>query len=167
VTLSFAASAGKVGERNAELSKENTVLQTRAARELGQKKMRKEAAELGLSQQTATAPQLLVASKGDIAKAAARLAVIAGAATATSEGEAAAGEPGTSATGAESASGEEVTTGEAATGEATGTGSESVAGGALSSEELAAAEAEGISPEQAALNKEFEDTLAAEAEATE
>jgi hypothetical protein len=155
VTLSFAASAGKVGERNAELSKENSVLQSRAARESGQGKTLHEAAKMGLSMQAKTAPQVLRAEKGDVATAAARLAAIAGAGAATST---AAGEEGASAAGEEAASGEESATGEVASAEGEATADE-----ALSAEELATAEAEGISPEQAALNKQYEETLAAEA----
>jgi hypothetical protein len=162
VTLSFAASAGKIGERNAELSKENTVLQSRAAKVYGQGKMLHAAAKLGLAQQTKAVPQLLNADKGDVAKAAARLAAIAGTGAATSE---ATGEDGTA--GEEATTGEESTAGGAATGEAASTESEAAATEDLSAEELAAAEAEGISSEQAALNKEYEDTLVAEAEATE
>ena len=158
VTLSFAASAGKVGERNAELSKENSVLQSRAARVYGQGKMRNEAGKLGLAPRTKTAPQLLSANQGDVATAAARLAAIAGVGAASSK---AAGEGSTEE---EAAVGEEgASSGEAATGEGTGAESEVAAGGALSAEELATAEAEGISPEQAALNKQYEETLAAEA----
>jgi hypothetical protein len=160
VTLSFAASAGKIGERNAELSKENSVLQSRAAKVSGQGKMLHEAAKLGLAQQTKAVPQLLNADKGDVAEAAARLAVIAGPVAASS----AAGEEGASGTAEAGASGEEATGGEgAAVGESASTETEAANGGDLSAEELAAAEAEGISPEQAALNKEYEETLAAEA----
>jgi hypothetical protein len=157
VTLSFAASAGKIGERNAELSKENSVLQSRAARARGQGKMLHEAAGLGLSMQTKAAPQILSADKGDVATAAARLAAIAGTGAASS----ATGEEGAPAAG-ESAAGEAAATGEAPSAEGEPATTED-----LSAEELAAAEAEGISPEQAALNKKYEDTLVAEAEATE
>jgi hypothetical protein len=73
VTLSFAASAGKVEERNQELSKENSVLQGRQAERFGQAKLRHEAAELGLTMQAEAEPQLLTARGTDVAEAAARL----------------------------------------------------------------------------------------------
>jgi hypothetical protein len=79
VTLSFAASAGKIGERNAELSKENTMLQSRAAEHYGQARVRHEAAEQGLTMSTTAAPQLIEPRKGDLAAAAARLSAAAAA----------------------------------------------------------------------------------------
>src|SRR6202000_659938 len=60
VTLSFAASSGKVEAVNAELSKENSVLQSLAAKKYGQARMRHEAAKLGLALPTeaGAGPQL-------------------------------------------------------------------------------------------------------------
>ncbi|HEX3736996.1 MAG TPA: hypothetical protein VHV53_05580 [Solirubrobacterales bacterium] len=73
VTLSFAASAGRIDERNQELSKENSVLLGRQAEKYGQARLRHEAAEQGLSMQIQAEPQLLAAHKADVAEAAARL----------------------------------------------------------------------------------------------
>jgi hypothetical protein len=77
VTLSFAASAGKVDARNTELSKENSVLEGRMAQKYGQAKLRHEAAGLGLSTQADAEPQLISVRKTDVAEAAARLAAAA------------------------------------------------------------------------------------------
>jgi len=79
VTLSFAASAGKVDERNQELSKENSMLQSRQAERYGQAKLRHEAAEQGLSMAATAEPQLLTVRKADVAEAAARLGAAAAA----------------------------------------------------------------------------------------
>jgi hypothetical protein len=73
VTLSFAASAGKVDERITLLSKENSMLQGRAAQHYGQARVRHEAAKLGYAASTAKSPQLIIAHKGDVTKAASRL----------------------------------------------------------------------------------------------
>jgi hypothetical protein len=75
VTLSFAASAGKVEAVNAELSKENSVLQSLAAKKYGQARMRHEAAKAGLALPTEAdaEPQLITARKSDAGEAAARL----------------------------------------------------------------------------------------------
>ena len=82
VTLSFAASAGKVEAVNTELSKENSMLQSLAAKKYGQKRMRAEAAKLGLALPTEAdaAPQLITARKSDVAEAAKRLKAAAAAA---------------------------------------------------------------------------------------
>jgi hypothetical protein len=74
VTLSFAASAGKVDERITELSKENSALQGREAEHYGQARVRHEASELGLAMSTTAEPRLIEARKTDVAEAAARLA---------------------------------------------------------------------------------------------
>jgi hypothetical protein len=79
VTLSFAASAGKVDERNQELSKENSVLEGRQAEKYGQAKLRHEAAAQGLTMDTQVEPQMLTARKADLAEAAARLGAAAAA----------------------------------------------------------------------------------------
>jgi hypothetical protein len=75
VTLSFAASNGKVEAVNAELSKENSMLQSRASTVSGQGRMRHEAKKLGLAPTTEAdaQPQLITARKTDVAEAAARL----------------------------------------------------------------------------------------------
>jgi len=96
VTLSFAASAGKVEERNLAISKDNSVAQGHLARLSGQGLLHNEAKEQGLSPTTATEPQQVTVSKGDVNRAAARLAAAAaGTAAATSEGEAGASEGAT------------------------------------------------------------------------
>jgi hypothetical protein len=115
VTLSFAASSGKVDARNTLLGKENSMLQSRVAQKYGQARLRSEATALGLNMSTEAVPQLINAKGSDVAEAASRLAAAApGAGAATSEGKAA---------GEEGAAGEEVATGPAA-----GTGEESSAG---------------------------------------
>jgi hypothetical protein len=75
VTLSFAASAGKVEAVNSELSKANSGLQTLAATKYGQERMRHAATKLGLALPTEAdaQPQLITARKTDVAEAAARL----------------------------------------------------------------------------------------------
>jgi|GEM_PF-375823 len=94
VTLSFAASSGKIDARNTELGKENSMLQNRAAEQYGQAKLRKEAAEQGLKMPIDVVPRLINVRKGDVAEAAARLGAAATAAggAASAEGEAAAEE---------------------------------------------------------------------------
>jgi hypothetical protein len=77
VTLSFAASAGKIDERITELSKENSMLQSREAEHYGQARVRHEAAEQGLTMSTTADPRLTEARRGDVAAAAARLAAAA------------------------------------------------------------------------------------------
>jgi hypothetical protein len=94
VTLSFAASAGKIEERNLELSRDNSVAQGRLAALSGQGRLHNEAKELGLAPSTAVEPKMATVTAGDVSRAAARLAAMAGAAaaTTTSEGEAGASE---------------------------------------------------------------------------
>jgi hypothetical protein len=136
VTLSFAASAGKVEERNLALSRDNSVAQGRLARLSGQELLHNEAKAMGLSPTTATEPKMATVSKGDVNRAAARLAAAAaGTAAATSEGEAVASEGGS---------------GEGASG-----------GVGMSAEEAANANLEGLSQEE--LNAIYEETLAREA----
>lgn len=145
VTLSFAASAGKVEERNLAISRDNSVAQGRLAKLSGQGLLHKEAKEQGLSPTTAVEPQQATVSKGDVNRAAARLAAAAaaaGTAAATSEGEAVASEGG---------SGEEVATGEGAIG-----GEEFISG-----EEAAEINLEGLSQEEK--NAIFAETQAREA----
>jgi hypothetical protein len=83
VTLSFAASSGKVEERNSILEKENTVMQGKAAAALGAQRMRNEAKELKLVQPAETQPQMITARPTDIAEAASRLAAQAAATSAS------------------------------------------------------------------------------------
>jgi hypothetical protein len=139
VTLSFAASAGKVEESNLELSRENTVLESLNAKKYGQGPVHFEAKKLGLSANMAVEPKMVTVGKGNVATAAARLGAAAGgtaAATSTSEGEASANEG--------AAAGEETAGGEAAGGEAT-----------------SEAEMAGLSQEEK--NAIYEETLAREA----
>jgi hypothetical protein len=133
VTLSFAASSGKVDAKNTELSKENSMLQGLVAEKYGQARLRHEASKLGLGMSTTAVPQLINGHRGDVAEAAARLAA-AGTATAGSTAE---------ASGKEAASGEEVATGEEATAGAT-------------------SEGEFTAEEEAIYNREWEESLAAE-----
>jgi hypothetical protein len=112
VTLSFAASSGKVDARNTMLGKENSMLQSRVAQKYGQARLRSEAAAQGLAMPTEAVPQLIEGRGSDVADAAARLAA-AGAAVAGSSEE---------VSGEESASGEEAATGEEVAAGATGEG---------------------------------------------
>jgi hypothetical protein len=127
VTLSFAASSGKIDATNTLLGKENSMLQSRVAQKYGQLRLRSEAAKLGLAASTEKVPQLINAKGSDVAEAASRLAAAAPtAAAATAEGEAS-GEEG--AAGEGSTAGEEVASGGAAgTGEEASTGEGSSAG---------------------------------------
>jgi hypothetical protein len=118
VTLSFAASSGKIDAKNTELGKENTMLQSRKAQKDGQARLRSEAGKLGLGMSTQAVPQLINAKPGDLAEAAARLA--AAAPTAAGSSEAASGEE--VATDGEVASGEETASGEEAAAGTTGEG---------------------------------------------
>ena len=77
VTLSFAASAGKVDERITALSQDNSMTQGRVAERYGQARMRHEATEAGLAIPTETAPQVLNFQPDAVAKAASRLGAIA------------------------------------------------------------------------------------------
>jgi hypothetical protein len=135
VTLSFAASSGKIDAKNTELGKENSMLQSRAAQKYGQARMRAEAAALGLKMPTHSVPLLIGPRKGDVAEAASRLAAAGAAASAAASPE---GEAATE----ESAATEEVS------------GEESAAGAAEESE---------FTPEQLAIfEREYAELLAAE-----
>lgn len=141
VTLSFAASAGKVDARNTELSKENSVLEGRMAEKYGQAKLRHEAAQLGLSTQAVVEAQDIETRSTDVPEAAARLAAAA-AGTASATGEASSSEA-------------------AASGEASAAGEEGVVTGeSVSETEIA-------EMSQAEKNALYEETLANEAEAAE
>jgi hypothetical protein len=77
VTLSFAASAGKIDGKITELSQENSMLQNRVAEHYSQARVRHEATELGLAIPTETAPQVISPHRGDVSAAASRLAAAA------------------------------------------------------------------------------------------
>jgi hypothetical protein len=140
VTLSFAASAGKIEERNLALSKDTSVAQGRLAKRLGQQRLHNEAKAIGLSPTTASEPQALTVTPGDVGTAAARLAAAAGGTVAaTSEGEATASEG-------------------AVAGVTETSGEEGVSGGGIVPSE---AELAGMSQEE--LNVVYEETLAREA----
>jgi hypothetical protein len=145
VTLSFAASAGKVDGRIQDLSRENSVLQSLQAKKYGQARIDHESKKLGLSASMATEPTMVTVAKGNVTVAAKRLgaaATAAGIGAAGSEGEASASE---SSPGEEAASGEEAAIGE----------------GTMSAEEAAAVNLEGLSQEEK--NAIYEETLAREA----
>ncbi|MBS1677112.1 MAG: hypothetical protein JST08_06985 [Actinobacteria bacterium] len=157
VTLSFAASSGKVVAKNSELSKENSMLQSRVAQEYGQAKLRHAAAGLGLAMSTESVPRLLTVRKTDVAEAASRLA--AAAASGAASAEEAAGEA--TATGAETTGGEATATGEEpASGEETTGGEEATTG-----EEAGASttgESEYTPEELAIYEREYAELLASE-----
>lgn len=133
VTLSFAASSGKIDAKNSELSKENSMLQSRVAEKYGQAKLRHEAGALGLAMPTSAVPQLIQAHQGDVDEAAARLAAAGTAAAGSAEG----------ADGEEAAAGEGATAGEATAAGATG-------------------ESEFTPEEEAIYNREYEELVASE-----
>jgi hypothetical protein len=145
VTLSFAASAGKVDERIQALSSENSVLQSLQAKKYGQARVDHEAKKQGLSASMATEPTMVTVAKGNVTVAARRLAAAATAAgigAASSEGEASASE---SSPGEDPTSGEEAAIGE----------------GTMSAEEAAAIDLGGLSQEEK--NAIYEETIAREA----
>jgi hypothetical protein len=78
VTLSFAASAGKIDQNISALEKENSLLANREAMKFGTKRIRGEAAALGLIMPNTEEPQVLDPSPGDVETAAARLAAAGG-----------------------------------------------------------------------------------------
>jgi hypothetical protein len=145
VTLSFAASAGKVDERIQALSRENSVLQSLQAKKYGQARVNHEAKKQGLSASMATEPTMVNVGKGNVGVAAKRLgaaATAAGIGVADSEGKASASE---SSAGEGTASGEEVAIGE----------------GTMNAEEAAAVNLERLSQDEK--NAIYEETLAREA----
>jgi hypothetical protein len=91
VTLSFAASSGKIDAKNTLLGKENSMLQSRVAQKYGQARLHSEAVALGLKPSTDAVPQMVTVREGDVAEAASRLAA-AGAAVAGTAEEGAASE---------------------------------------------------------------------------
>jgi glucose/arabinose dehydrogenase len=74
VTLSFAASSGKIDEQTTALEKENSVLGSREAQRFSTARIRQEAAAQGLVMPTVEAPTLIEAGPDDVATAAQRLA---------------------------------------------------------------------------------------------
>jgi hypothetical protein len=74
VTLSFAASSGRIVGNATTLEHENSALFSRKETKYSQERIRHEAAQLGLASSTAVNPHLVVAGKDDVATAAARLA---------------------------------------------------------------------------------------------
>jgi hypothetical protein len=153
VTLSFAASSGKVDAKNTALGKENSVLQNLVAQRQGQKRLRHEATKLGLSPAPDVVPQMVEAKDSDVAEATARLTAAAPAAgaAATGEGEAGAEEGGAegAAAGGETAAGEEGAAGEGA-------------GGSEESSEGSTAESEFTPEELAIYEKEYAELVASE-----
>jgi hypothetical protein len=75
VTLSFAASSGKIDEQITTLEKENSMLGARVAEKYGTGRVRNEAKEQGMIMADTDEPTLLKAGPGDVAAAAERLAV--------------------------------------------------------------------------------------------
>src|SRR5262249_10548945 len=127
LTLSFAASSGKVDGRNQELAKENSVLQGRDSAVYGQSRLHHEASKAGLSAQIETEPQVRYVHQGDVTEAAARLAAAAA---------------GTSAAGSEAASAEGAGAGE---------------GAASGEEASAEGEGEFTAEEEAIYHREYEE----------
>lgn len=78
VTLSFAASAGKIDAQITTLEKENSMLESREAERYSTARVRGEGAELGLAMPNTEAPHLIEAGPDDVAAAAARLAAAGG-----------------------------------------------------------------------------------------
>lgn len=73
VTLSFAASSGKIDEQITALEEENSSLGARAATRYGPDRIRHEAAAQGLGMSTTQEPQVIEFSPQDVATAAQRL----------------------------------------------------------------------------------------------
>lgn len=78
VTLSFAASAGKIDEQITTLENENTMLESREAKLFGTGRVRSEGAAIGLAMPNTEAPHLIEPKPTDAANAAARLAAAGG-----------------------------------------------------------------------------------------
>ncbi|HSS32346.1 MAG TPA: hypothetical protein VLL27_03600 [Solirubrobacterales bacterium] len=74
VTLSFAASSGKIDEQITTLEEENSALSNRAARTFSQDRIRHEAAAQGLAMSTSAEPSVITFEHKDIETAAQRLA---------------------------------------------------------------------------------------------
>lgn len=78
ITLSFAATSGKVDAQIAELDKELSVLGGRQAQVYSTGRIRSEGAEMGLAMPTIEEPHVIEAGPNDVARAAARLAAAGG-----------------------------------------------------------------------------------------
>ncbi|MGN6663848.1 MAG: hypothetical protein ACTHK6_06560 [Solirubrobacterales bacterium] len=78
VTLSFAASAGKIDAQITTLENENSMLASREAERYSTERVRGEAGRLGLAMPTSEGPQLIELRPDDVARAAARLAAAGG-----------------------------------------------------------------------------------------
>ncbi len=78
VTLSFAASAGKIDQQITALEEENSVLGGREAQKFGTGRVRHEAGALGLAMPNTEEPRVIEAGRDSVAKAAARLAAAGG-----------------------------------------------------------------------------------------
>jgi hypothetical protein len=78
VTLSFAASAGKIDEQITTLENENTMLESREAKLFGTARIRSEGAAIGLAMPNTEEPHLIEPKPTDVANAAARLAAAGG-----------------------------------------------------------------------------------------
>ena len=78
VTLSFAASAGKIDEQITTLENENSMLESRVAERYSTARVRGEAAQLGLAMPTTEEPGLIEYKPADVATAASRLAAAGG-----------------------------------------------------------------------------------------
>lgn len=74
VTLSFAATAGKIDEQITALEKENSMLSSRVAQKFGTERVRFEAAQQGLVMPNLSEPQVIEFSPQDVQTAAQRLA---------------------------------------------------------------------------------------------
>jgi hypothetical protein len=76
VTLSFAASSGKIDEQSTTLEKEISMMGTRLAQQFSTERIRAEAAAMGLAMPTTEDPTVIEAGHDDVANAAARLAAL-------------------------------------------------------------------------------------------
>lgn len=78
VTLSFAASSGKIDEQITTLENENSMLESREAERFSTARVRGEAAQIGLAMPTTEEPHVIELRPDDVATAAARLAAAGG-----------------------------------------------------------------------------------------
>lgn len=78
VTLSFAASAGKIDEQITTLENENSMLESRVAERYSTARVRGEAAQMGLAMPNTEEPHVIELRPDDVATAAARLAAAGG-----------------------------------------------------------------------------------------
>jgi hypothetical protein len=74
VTLSLAATAGTVEQNIAALDRENSMLRARDAQKSGAARIRSDAAAIGLTVASSDEIRVVEASRGDVARAAERLA---------------------------------------------------------------------------------------------